>query len=992
MSINKRIGAIVLAGAALTWQAQAQSTSIIQPGVQAATNNSLSLPPLTTRANLGSDTILSGGLENSRELGVIVRGGIATRIGSDGAVYVEIAVWPKNKELFIQAWLNVSSNTMVTVSFQNLSQFQNFIFASGTTNEQVAHQAIGINTRFRVDSGLVKYVEARGYYISAPSQDLSDKEYTIDTASLFQIYNDPRRIAGSNIAGVGWVLRLGSDDNRYTLDIEGGYEQTKDATILTTPTTKRGTGGLKLGYHPSRDTELYGRVGTSVGGTTTHGEIGVKSGYMNLSYSTANGWTTQFWVRIPLNWDFSLASKQDYTPSSAKSPSDTYNPRSSVSYAAFMAANPNWTAKSQRIRDGESIKEQTGNRSNTILAYVQEKNSAVPKTVHATVDRTAIPKLIISVDPSTLPTNATLDKKNGDITLSEALGFGSLISATNTTNWQSLPSDSFTLGTNTLTIHPRVLESILSTGNNTLIIDTTLAITKLVVEKWSVKILSVSVTRKILNTKLVPGNIACTSTTITTANGTTCSITPMDPDGISIVTATFRGVDTVVTKTGNTYSTGLLTSTTVGVFPVIWSLTGKNPDGTNETIQSTQQSITVTMPTNVPGTIATPSLTSKTSTSINTAPGAVTGMTNVRVVLYSDAGLTVLVGTDANGDFTGLSHSTTYYAATMGDDVNESTGATETKRSTGLAIATDAPANVPGTIATPSLTSKTSTSINTAPGAVTGMTNVRVVLYSDAGLTVLVGTDANGDFTGLSHSTTYYAATMGDDVNESTGATETKRSTGLAIATDAPANTAPTALTLTPGAGLTQGSLMNGQSVGTMTCTDLESTTCTYTISGQSTAGAFAVSSGGVLTLVNTGLTQGTYTVTLVGTDAGGLTRSEVKSITVNAPALTTISGGSVSINSCSQLNTCYGWTVDSVVVTLASGVTVATWQLYSEITGLLLTSGSWTPPSSISFLEITIGQNFGTKMRTKLIITDSLNRTVERLDESSGTWFGVFF
>lgn len=102
-----------------------------------------------------------------------------------------------------------------------------------------------------------------------------------------------------------------------------------------------------------------------------------------------------------------------------------------------------------------------------------------------------------------------------------------------------------------------------------------------------------------------------------------------------------------------------------------------------------------------------------------------------------------------------------------------------------VTVNTAAPINVPGTIGSPSLDSKTHNAINTTPGSTTGMTNIRVDLYSNVGLTTLVGSNSTGDFTGLSASTTYYAVTVGDDYNENTGATETKRSTTLTVTTDA---------------------------------------------------------------------------------------------------------------------------------------------------------------------------------------------------------------
>jgi hypothetical protein len=88
------------------------------------------------------------------------------------------------------------------------------------------------------------------------------------------------------------------------------------------------------------------------------------------------------------------------------------------------------------------------------------------------------------------------------------------------------------------------------------------------------------------------------------------------------------------------------------------------------------------------------------------------------------------------------------------------------------------------TVGTPTLDVATATTINTTTGTFTdsdGVRNVTVSLYSDAGLTTLVGTNANGDFTGLSAGTTYYAITSGEAFNAQTQTWETKRSSALTI-------------------------------------------------------------------------------------------------------------------------------------------------------------------------------------------------------------------
>lgn len=104
----------------------------------------------------------------------------------------------------------------------------------------------------------------------------------------------------------------------------------------------------------------------------------------------------------------------------------------------------------------------------------------------------------------------------------------------------------------------------------------------------------------------------------------------------------------------------------------------------------------------------------------------------------------------------------------------------------------------------------------------------------------------------------------------------------VTVTVNALPNTAPTAITLSA-ATLTAGSLAVGQSAGTLTCTDLESATCTYALSSQSVPGAFAVASGGAVTVANTTLAAASYSVTVIATDAGGLTRTETKSIAISA-------------------------------------------------------------------------------------------------------------
>lgn len=81
----------------------------------------------------------------------------------------------------------------------------------------------------------------------------------------------------------------------------------------------------------------------------------------------------------------------------------------------------------------------------------------------------------------------------------------------------------------------------------------------------------------------------------------------MDPEGVSSVTATVDGTPVTVTNSNGTYSASL-TGLSVGSHTLVWSATGKNPDGTAEsTTQTGQQIITVSAaPVDHPETVTLP--------------------------------------------------------------------------------------------------------------------------------------------------------------------------------------------------------------------------------------------------------------------------------------------------------------------------------------------------------------------------------------------------
>jgi hypothetical protein len=94
------------------------------------------------------------------------------------------------------------------------------------------------------------------------------------------------------------------------------------------------------------------------------------------------------------------------------------------------------------------------------------------------------------------------------------------------------------------------------------------------------------------NTSLVTGSISGV-TTYTVGGSQTYSLSPVDPDGITSVTATLDGTNIALSVTGNTYRFSTPANLSLGNHAISFSATGKQPNGAAETAVVISQNITV---------------------------------------------------------------------------------------------------------------------------------------------------------------------------------------------------------------------------------------------------------------------------------------------------------------------------------------------------------------------------------------------------------------
>jgi hypothetical protein len=112
----------------------------------------------------------------------------------------------------------------------------NCAFISGTEKLEVAQNSGAVSYQHYLGEGLLNGAEFNGYVADTASRNLADKTYAIDTASLYELWNDRRRVAGDQVIGLqgrlvltpltGSILKLGAGGERLEYDYLTGRQST----------------------------------------------------------------------------------------------------------------------------------------------------------------------------------------------------------------------------------------------------------------------------------------------------------------------------------------------------------------------------------------------------------------------------------------------------------------------------------------------------------------------------------------------------------------------------------------------------------------------------------------------------------------------------------------------------------------------------------------------------------------------------------------------
>lgn len=184
-------------------------------------------------------------------------------IGENTAIAVDVEVGSKQARFLTTLGYEISKTQRVKLTYEHFRRLTDFMFSSGEVSETIAQNSVGATYRLKLDKETLKYLELNGYMSKTSSKELEDKTFYIDTPTLYELYNNKRRIAGGKKQGGSVTLGL-EPWKGGELRLTANYESTAfDTRYENGRDVSRFGGKVSLTQKINDKTSLEVGVGTS---------------------------------------------------------------------------------------------------------------------------------------------------------------------------------------------------------------------------------------------------------------------------------------------------------------------------------------------------------------------------------------------------------------------------------------------------------------------------------------------------------------------------------------------------------------------------------------------------------------------------------------------------------------------------------------------------------------------------------------------------------
>ena len=209
--------------------------------------------------------------EYSNLTGLALNAGFAAYLNDNAALGLLLSAGADKKEFLLNAGYQLDGNNRLLFTFGQLRQNLEFNFLTGNEKTKLTQNSGALSYQLRLGNGLLSGIEINAYLSNTPSRDLGGKTYSVDTAALYELWSEPRRIAGGKITGLqgqlvfaptpGATLKLGLGGERLEYDLtvgKGGSSRTTGSAEWNQPFANGYTFNAALGNFATQERYTLG--------------------------------------------------------------------------------------------------------------------------------------------------------------------------------------------------------------------------------------------------------------------------------------------------------------------------------------------------------------------------------------------------------------------------------------------------------------------------------------------------------------------------------------------------------------------------------------------------------------------------------------------------------------------------------------------------------------------------------------------------------------
>lgn len=350
-------------------------------------------------------SLLSINPQYNKQNGAAIGGSLALPVGQNTAAGILLMAGDDRNEWLVNAGMDLSNSHRFIFSFGQLRQKLDFNFLSGSQRTQVTQDNGAFSYQYLLGKDRLNAAEMHAYISNTNSMNLADATYYTDTASLYELWNDQRRIAGGRVSGVQGRLVL-TPSASTTVKLGLGAERLTYDYLTGDVRTSRATGSAEL--RQRLDYNFNFRASANAATAQNRYALGLGKSFKDGSQLGVD--VTHIQGR-----DNGFNDKQiqlSYTQAFGGNASGYLDNSSPTSYHADATSMP-FHLESTHTATSASM---TNTWASSLVDQVSRRPSVLPSQVIAKVDATASPTRLIAVDKTALPVGSSINNATGLIT------------------------------------------------------------------------------------------------------------------------------------------------------------------------------------------------------------------------------------------------------------------------------------------------------------------------------------------------------------------------------------------------------------------------------------------------------------------------------------------------------------------------------------------------------------------------------------------------